>query len=164
MEAKKKYSEVTVVNNITKPIQALNMRLFNEKGEAASTIKSSSKFFIEFSVKRTNNELGVVCSLEFKDKLERKIFTEQVELDDCFGITTFLLEIPANLFRPNYIYVTAVIHVPNIRMIEEDLVISFEVMDSGSKFSMYGNVDNGIIFSGAVIKKIAVKDIKTNMC
>lgn len=149
-------AELNLENDFAKPIQLLSLSLLNELGEKASFVKFNEKALIQFAVKHTGNQKGAVCSVEFKDKLERKIFTEQIDLSNFNGIATFLLEIPANLLRPNFVYITIIIHIPNVKIIERSDSVGFEIIDVGSEFSIYGDTDNGMIFSGAAIKVLDI--------
>jgi lipopolysaccharide transport system ATP-binding protein len=145
-------NHIQVQDDINKPVQILNMRVVNSNGKSTSSVKFSDRTSIEFAIKNLSDKKGMVCSVEFKDKLERKIFTEQISLDSYQNVTSFLLTIPENLLRPNSIVVTIVIHIPNVKVIDASPSISFEVIDTGTEFSIYGDVDNGIIFSGAKLQ------------
>ncbi len=95
---------------------------------------------------------GSYLSISVKDKLSRKIFTSEIEIDkyinpknDSKIITT--MRIPENLLTPgNYTFLIA-LHIPNIQMLDYlDEVCSFTVYDTGSDFAMYEGVDYGCVF------------------
>lgn len=138
-------SEYRALDDPAKATQILSVAVEDAKGQLSSTFGHEEQIIIRFQVKHTTNENGMICSLGLQDFQERKIFTEQVELGR--GYTSHVVKLPVGLLRPNNFRLSLALHIPNVRVIELLETISFEIIDRGSEFSIYGGTDNGFLFS-----------------
>ncbi|RZK11389.1 MAG: ABC transporter ATP-binding protein [Flavobacterium sp.] len=98
-----------------------------------------------------DKHLGGKISLRITDNLERIVFTTEVPIKDYLntgGSIHLQVRIPKELLVPNSYKGQLAIHIPNVEIIEilRD-VIQFSIVDTGSKFFMYGDVDYGCVFA-----------------
>jgi hypothetical protein len=127
-------------------VQILNIAVEDADEEVCSNFGHNDLIVISFKIKNLSNENGIICSLGLQDFQERKIFTEQIELEH--GYTSHKVSLPIGLLRPNSLRLSLALHIPNVKVLELRDSISFEIVDRGSEFSIYGNADNGILFCG----------------
>ena len=144
-EGTSKASEYHAADNIDKPTQILNIILENASGQIIGSFGHEELITIKFKIKDISNDKGIICSVGLQDFQERKIFTEQIELER--GYTSHTVRLPISLLRPNNFRFSVALHIPNIKIIEIVDSMSFEIIDKGSEFSIYGGADNGFLFS-----------------
>ncbi|KAA5548329.1 ABC transporter ATP-binding protein [Adhaeribacter rhizoryzae] len=129
-----------------KPIQILKAGIVDAQGNECSSFAHNQEISIYFDLKNVSTERGLVCSLGLQDFQERRIFTEQININPQTGYQKHKITLPINLLRPNNFKVSIALHIPNVKVIEILDCLTFEIIDVGSEFSIYGNVDNGVIF------------------
>lgn len=144
-DGSKSGSEYQGSNDSDKPTQILNLAVENIDGQLSGSYSHEEQIVVRFQTKYLSNENGVVCSLGLQDFQERKIFTEQINLQA--GYSSHRVNLPVGLLRPNSFRLTLALHIPNVKIVEMIDSITFEIVDRGSEFSIYGNTDNGIVFS-----------------
>jgi len=94
--------------------------------------------------------LSARMSIQITDNLERLVFTSEVSISDYLkesGQLDLLTKIPAGILVPNRYKIQFALHIPNVEFL--DLlpeVIQFTVLDTGSDFFMYADVDYGCVF------------------
>ena len=107
---------------------------------------------ITIKIKVQINEKHLNAHLGFRvvDKNERVIFTSEIKLPsviDKAGIHLFEVKLPEQFLVPNKFNLTFGLHIPNISMIDyQEECLSFEIVETGSDFHIYGNNDYGCVF------------------
>ena len=137
-------AEYLATEKPSKFTQILRIACEDAEGKVNGSFSHDEQITIRFQIKDVSNDRGVICSLGLQDFQERKIFTEQINLDK--GYTSHIVRLPVGLLRPNSFRMSVALHIPNVKVIEIIDSISFEIIDRGSEFSIYGGADNGFIF------------------
>jgi len=132
-------------DNEQKPTQVLDLKFVDVHGNECNSFGHDEEISIIFTLKNTSKEKGIVCSLSLFDFHERIVFTEQMAIEDM-GYLTYKVSLPKGLFRPNNYKFGIALHIPMIKVIEIPDQITFEIIDRGTQYSIYGNQDTGIIF------------------
>jgi lipopolysaccharide transport system ATP-binding protein len=105
---------------------------------------------VKVKVKVALQHLNAHLSCRVVDRNERIIFTSEIKLRleiNQPGIYEFELQLPEKFLVPNKFNLTFALHVPNIVMIDcLDDCLSFEIVETGSDFHIYGGNDYGCIF------------------
>lgn len=138
-------SEYNASDDAARPVQILSVSIEDAEGQIGSNFGHEEQIIVRFRIKNKANESGIICSLGLQDFQERKIFTEQIILSQ--GYTSHTVALPVGLLRPNSFRLSVALHIPNVRIIEILDTMSFEIVDRGSEFSIYGGTDNGFLFS-----------------
>jgi len=98
-------------------------------------------------------KLGVnIC-----DSLDRKVFTKELSLNEVLKTTknelTLRLKIPGNFLTPGTFKFNVGLHIPNLMMFDyNENICEFSIVDNGSEFSQYPNVDFGCVFPPAAFE------------
>ena len=141
-------SNYTGIEDITKEVQILSAEMVDSEGKISDYFSHKEDIHIKIKVKNLSIKKGIVCSLGLQDRLERKVFTDQIELEPNSGTTIYQVRLPSGLLMPNKLSISLALHVPNKELIEFiENALNFEIVDQGNEFSIYGNVDNGVIYS-----------------
>lgn len=105
---------------------------------------------IKINVKVTEQHLNSHIGFRVIDRNERVIFTSEIELAseiDKDGLYQFEVKLPQQFLVPNKFKLTFGMHIPNVALIDyQEECLSFEIVETGSDFHMYGNNDYGCIF------------------
>ncbi|GAB3195630.1 lipopolysaccharide transport system ATP-binding protein [Pontibacter aydingkolensis] len=134
-----------------KNVQVLWAEIVDEDEKPSDNFSNQEDIYIRFEIKNFSNERGMVCSIGLQDQLDRKIFTDQISIEANSGYTTFKVKLHKSIFRPNRFKVSIALHIPNIRLVEViENALAFELVDSGSEFSLYGKTDNGFMIPPVV--------------
>ncbi|AWM35524.1 ABC transporter ATP-binding protein [Hymenobacter nivis] len=144
-EATSVSSEYCAPDEYVKSEQILSVTIEDVNGDVSGSFGHEEQITIRLRIKHTSNDKGIICSLGLQDFQERKIFTEQINLGR--GYTSHTIRLPVGLLRPNSFRLSVALHIPNLKIIEFLDSLSFEIVDRGSEFSIYGSTDNGLIFS-----------------
>lgn len=128
-----------------KPIQVLGAAMVDDNDIECNAFGHDERISLRFTLKNISKERGVVCSIGLLDLHERIIFAEQISIDEI-GYQSYKVSLPKGLFRPKNYRVSIALHIPFVRIIEIEDQLTFDIVDKGTQFSMYGNADNGIIF------------------
>jgi lipopolysaccharide transport system ATP-binding protein len=97
-----------------------------------------------------------VLGATVKDLQNRKIFTSQISLKSHLshknnGEHTATLKIPAKFLVPGQYCFYLVIHVPNVRFVDQiEEACRFTITDVGSEFALYEGLDYGCVFADCV--------------
>jgi lipopolysaccharide transport system ATP-binding protein len=95
----------------------------------------------------------VCLGFAIKDRLGRKVFTSQIELDHhglVSGVRRVVAQavIPAEFLTPGEYFVTAALHVANVEVLDEvEEICRFTIRDTGSDLAMYEGADYGCVFA-----------------
>lgn len=106
---------------------------------------------IALKIKVKVAELHMNAHLGFRvvDRDERIIFTSEIKLKDEIneaGVYQFVVKLPEKFLAPNKFKLTFAIHHPNVEVIEFlEECLSFEIVETGSDFHIYGGADYGCV-------------------
>jgi len=127
----------------------LEIKVLNDAGELCSSFKFNEQIHLSFSIKVAAKHLNATFGFRVKDQFERNIFSSEIKLEDYItadGKFEFRVEIPKSLLVPNNYQIQVALHLVNqqiIRLFETP--VSFEIVESGSKFIDYAGSDYGCI-------------------
>ena len=137
-----------------KDIFISSARMVNADDKIALNFGFNEKIKLNIVFKVKSPVKNAVLGFYVKDRLGRKVFTSQINLDDYKIIEqsskeyNVLIGFPQELLTPNQYAILAAIHIPNIRVIDtvED-ICAFNVLEVGSPLSMYEGTDYGCVFA-----------------
>ena len=138
-------SEYRSSDDVDKDVQIMSAFIEDVNGKISSSFGHEDQITVTFHIKNISDKNGIICSFGLQDFQERKIFTEQIEL--VRGYTCHKVLLPVGLLRPNNLRISIALHIPNLKILDIVDTLSFEVVDLGTDFSIYGNTDNGFLFS-----------------
>jgi lipopolysaccharide transport system ATP-binding protein len=105
------------------------------------------KIIVKVSEQHLNSHLG----FRVIDSNERVIFTSEIKLVeeiDNAGLHHFEVNLPQQFLVPNRFKLTFGMHVPNVQLIDyQEECLSFEIVETGSEFHIYGTNDFGCVFA-----------------
>ncbi len=105
---------------------------------------------IKINVQVAEKHLNAHIGFRVVDRNERIIFTSEIKLATEIskaGLYEFKVKLPEQFLVPNKYRLTFGIHIPNVIMIDYlNECLSFEIVETGSDFHIYGNVDYGCVF------------------
>ena len=113
---------------------------------------------VKLKVKVAEKHLNAHLGFRVVDRNERVIFTSEITLAEKKvknGINDFEVQLPSEFLAPNIFKLTFGLHIPNqvlIDYLEESL--SFEIVETGSKFHMFRGNDYGCDFVDCNWEKI----------
>lgn len=140
----------TYSNNNVTDSGFLKIELIDKNNKNRTEYGFDEEISIKIKVKIKSEHLKSVIGVRIVDANEIKIFTTQLELSSIIekeGIYEFIVNMPSKFLVPNNFTITIGLHIPNILMI--DLLegcLSFEIVETGSDFHIYGNKDFGCVF------------------
>lgn len=106
---------------------------------------------IKIKVQVAEQHLNAHIGFRVVDRNERVIFTTEIKMAteiDNAGLHQFEVKLPLQLLVPNKFRLTFGIHIPNVMMIDYlEECLSFEIVETGSDFHMYGGKDYGCVFA-----------------
>jgi lipopolysaccharide transport system ATP-binding protein len=94
---------------------------------------------------------GVFLAVTVTDPQRRKIFTSEIELDShIVGMRTgpyaASMTIPAKFLAPGHYYASLALHVPKVEFVDQlEDALNFSIVDVGSEFAIYGDIDYGCV-------------------
>jgi len=126
------------------------LEILDENGTVRNLFEFDENIFIRSRIKVDKKHFNAKVSVQVSDNMERLVFTSEVFLNEFLndtGEVMLLVKIPANILVPNTYKIQFAIHIPNVEFIEllKD-ILQFTVIDTGTKFSMYGDIDYGCVF------------------
>ncbi len=105
---------------------------------------------VKLTVKVTEHHLNSVLGFRVSDIHDIIIFTSEIKTLSHIkeqGVYTFEVKLPNKLLVPNTYKLTFGLHIPNIIMIEHlKECLSFDIIETGSDFHIYGGADYGRVF------------------
>jgi lipopolysaccharide transport system ATP-binding protein len=106
---------------------------------------------IKIKAQVAEQHLNAHIGFRLVDKNERIIFTSEIKLAtqiDNGGLYQFEVKLPEQFLVPNKFRLTFGIHIPNLLMIDYlEECLSFEIVETGSDFHIYGSIDYGCVFA-----------------
>lgn len=121
-------------------IKSSNNNMISNKFSTYDSITFEIGLKVKQSAKLT------IMSAEVYGIYENRIFTSQTPINAYDGSIKVKCEIPKRILMPGTYFIKVALHEPNVILYDYSAPLSFEIVDLGSEFSIYGNVDNGIIF------------------
>jgi lipopolysaccharide transport system ATP-binding protein len=105
---------------------------------------------IKIKVKVAEKHLKAHISFRVIDRSERVIFTSEIKLTTVIekrGLHQFEVKLPVQVLVPNKFKLSFGLHIPNIELIDyQEECLSFEIVETGSDFHIYGAIDYGCVF------------------
>jgi lipopolysaccharide transport system ATP-binding protein len=128
---------------IDNPVYFKKIIVFNEDEKDASDFTYSSEIKIQFTfgIKRKEHPYNLFVTI--MDKLNNRIFSAEKMIDS----EKITLQINPNFLVRGSYSIHSFIHIPRVEQIESvENVCHFNVVDTGSIFSIHGNYDYGNVF------------------
>ncbi len=104
---------------------------------------------IRIKVQVAEKHLKSYLSFRVLDRNERIIFTSEIKLEseiDKAGLHQFEVKLPKNFLVPSKLKLTFGMHIPNVELIDyREECLSFEILETGTDFHIYGSVDYGCV-------------------
>lgn len=105
---------------------------------------------VKIKIKVAAQHLNAHFGFRLEDRNERIIFTTEIKIStkiDKAGLHEFEASIPIKLLVPNKFKLTFGLHLPNVQIIDYlEKCLSFEIVETGSDYHIYGNNDYGCVF------------------
>ncbi len=130
------------------------IKLVDKNKQQRSEFKFDESVLIECELDVLKTDLDSKVSIQVLDNNERIIFTSEVSVADYVsGLAnveslSFLINIPSNFLVPNTYKIQFALHIPNVKYLDrvQDL-IEFTILETGTDFHVYENVDYGCVFA-----------------
>lgn len=104
---------------------------------------------IKIKAKILEKHLNASLGFRVVDRKEQVIFTSEVKFKTILqkeGLHEFEVKLPEKFLVPNKFRLTFGIHIPNVQLIDyQEDCISFEIVETGSEFHIYGSNDFGCV-------------------
>jgi lipopolysaccharide transport system ATP-binding protein len=106
---------------------------------------------IKIKVQIAEQHLNTHLTFRLVDRKERVIFSSEIKLSERInkaGVHQFEIKLPERFLVPNQFNITFSLHIPNVEFIDyrEDC-LSFEILETGSDYHIYGKIDYGCVFA-----------------
>ena len=115
-------------------------------GDLCNSFSFSDNIQVEFKLKISTNDINSRLGFKVKDKLERIVFSTNVEIIDYIkkeGMYTFKVVIPKSFLAPNNYSVTVGFHVFKKYIIRKlDEVVHFSIEETGTAFQNHHSRDD----------------------
>jgi lipopolysaccharide transport system ATP-binding protein len=138
------------INDAVEESGFLNLSLVDKENNIRTEFGFDEAISIKFKVKVAEQDLKAHLGFRVVDKNERVIFTSEaklLELIDKAGVHEFEVKLPEKFLVPNHFRLSFGFHIPNSRMIDfQEECLSFEIVETGSEFHIYKNIDYGCVF------------------
>ncbi|MCQ2347545.1 MAG: ABC transporter ATP-binding protein, partial [Paludibacteraceae bacterium] len=133
-----------------KPIQVLNAKLRNSKGELSNQISSSEHVTVEVTTKNEGKRtirgnFSIVNSLDMNVMVDR--------FDIPIGVHTFEISFDAMHLLPSSYKIEFAIDEYNVAVYDEvNNMLAMEIIDIGTQYSLCNDIENGLIASFVHVK------------
>lgn len=128
----------------------VSLALVDKNGAVRTEFGYDELIIIKIRVQVVEKHLKSYLSFRVLDKNERIIFTSEIKLIseiDKGGVYEFDVDLPQQFLVPNKFKLTFGMHIPNVELIDyQEQCLSFEVVETGSDFHIYGSADYGCVF------------------
>ncbi len=126
------------------------IKVVNSAGELNNEFEFDEEVCLLLKYRVNKNYPSARISIRVVDNMERIVFSTEKEAQTLIsnnGQISVKITIPSKILVPNKYIVTIALHVPNIQIIEilKDIV-SFEIVETGTDFYLYGGTDYGCVF------------------
>ena len=130
--------------NLQNDMHFKKVSIVNKQGIATDSIAYNEKVRIEFEIGVKEYIPNATLSFTLFDSKLNAITTSHVELKNSSRIIS--AHIPENLLLTGNYFIKPILHIPNVKFLDNnDELISFSVIDTGSVHSIYNRPDLGII-------------------
>ncbi len=127
----------------------LSLAILDKNSRINTEFAFDEPVYINIKSKIVDKHLNASLSCRVADNNERVIFNTEIKLRNIIsnaGSHHFNMKLPEKFLLPNKFKLTFGLHVPNIEMIDyQKDCLSFEILETGSDFHFYSNVDNGCV-------------------
>lgn len=128
----------------------VSLSLVDKKDAVRTEYGFDEPIVIKIKAKVAEQHLNAHIGFRVVDRNERVIFTSEIKAATEIvqaGLHQFEVKLPVQFLVPNKYRLTFGIHIPNVIMIDYlDECLSFEIVETGSDFHIYGNADYGCVF------------------
>ncbi|MFV8366687.1 ABC transporter ATP-binding protein [Flavobacterium sp. XS1P27] len=128
----------------------VSLALADKNGAVRTEFGYDELITIKIRVQVAEKHLKSYLSFRLLDKNERIIFTSEIKLIseiDKGGVYEFDVDLPQQFLVPNKFKLTFGMHIPNVELIDYlEECLSFEIVETGSDFHIYGSADYGCVF------------------
>jgi lipopolysaccharide transport system ATP-binding protein len=128
---------------VDNPVYFKKIIVYNEHEKDSSDFTYSSEIKIQFTFGINHKEHPYNLFVTIMDKLNNRIFSAETKIDN----EKMTLQINPNFLVRGSYSIHSFIHIPRVEQIESvENVCHFNVVDTGSIFSIHGNYDYGNVF------------------
>ena len=137
------------VNNTIEESGIISAQLVDVNNNIRTEFGFDSPIKIKIKARVSSQHLHASLGFIVSDDNERNIFGSDCEIAsmvNCEGIYEFEILIPEKILLPNRFIISIAMHIPNVVFIDylKDCLF-FEIIETGSEFHRYANVDNGCV-------------------
>jgi lipopolysaccharide transport system ATP-binding protein len=140
----------TYINEAIEESGFVSLAIVDKNGAIRTEFGYDELITIKIRVQVVEKHLNSYLSFRVLDKNERIIFTSEIKLIseiDKEGVYEFDVYLPQQFLVPNKFKLTFGMHVPNVELIDYlEECLSFEIVETGSDFHIYGSADYGCVF------------------
>jgi lipopolysaccharide transport system ATP-binding protein len=138
------------VNEAVEESGFVSLTLVDKNNEIRTEFGFDELITIIIKVQVAEEHLNARLGFRVVDRNERVIFTSEIKFSteiDKAGFHLFEVKLPVRFLVPNNYRLTFAIHIPNVIMIDHlNECLSFEIVETGSDFHIYGVNDYGCVF------------------
>jgi len=128
----------------------LSLALVDKNDEIRTEFGFDESISIKIKVKVAKKHLDAHLGFRLVDRKERVIFSSEIKLPEKInvaGLHEFEVKLPEEFLVPNQFNLTFGLHIPNVEIIDYlEECLSFEILETGSDFHIYGNNDYGCVY------------------
>lgn len=135
------------------------IEVVDKANQSKSEFEFNESITFSFTANVIEKHLSAKFSFRITDVLERIVFTSEKFINEFLtseGELKLKIQIPVELLVPNSYKAQFAIHIPNVELIEilTD-VVQFTIVDTGTEFFRYTDVDYGCVFINCEWKKLS---------
>jgi lipopolysaccharide transport system ATP-binding protein len=138
------------VNEAVEESGFVSLALMDKNDNVRTEFGFDEPITIKIKAKVAEHHLNAYLGFRVVDRIERVIFTSEIKLAaeiDKAGFHQFEVKLPDQFLVPNKFKLTFGLHLPNVELIDyRQECLSFEIVETGSDFHIYGTVDYGCVF------------------
>jgi len=137
------------INEAIKESGFVSLALVDKNENIRTEFGFDEPIAIKINVQVAEKHLKSYLSFRVLDRNERIIFTSEIKLAseiDKAGLYQFEVKLPEQFLVPSKLKLTFGMHIPNVELIDyQEECLSFEILETGSDFHIYGNADYGCV-------------------
>jgi lipopolysaccharide transport system ATP-binding protein len=138
------------VNEAVEDSGFVSLSLVDENNKIRTEFGFDEPIVIKIKAQVAEQHLNSHLGFRVIDRNERIIFTSEIKLAaeiDKAGVHQFEVKLPVKFLVPNQFKLTFGMHVPNVLMVDYlEECLSLEIVETGSEFHIYANVEYGCVF------------------
>jgi len=125
------------------------IQVINDAGIERQQFGFDESVGLRFQVRVQDKHSSALLGFKVYDTMERCVFATEKAMSDFITqdeLATITVQIPSSTLVPNAYKLQFGLHIPNMELIEVlPEVVQFEILETGSDFYQYADVDNGCV-------------------